>query len=122
MEKSKIKIEIFEGDPFGSSCCGPEPLASSPEAVKKLRQMLLIERNQIVEKLSKEFKDMIQVEREIISQKRTDYPDYVRKLMLEGKPLTYVFINGKAVANGKFPTYEEFITLLKPYLKNEATS
>ena len=121
MEKSKIKIEIFEGDPFGSACCGPGPLVSSPETVKKLRQML-IERNQIAEKLYKEFKDVIQVEREIISQKRTDYPEYVRKLMLEGKPLPYVFINGKAVANGKFPTYEEFITLLKPYLKNEATS
>ena len=121
MEKSKIKIEIFEGDPFGSSCCGPGPLVSSPEAVKKLHQML-IERNQIAEKLYKEFKDVIQVEREIISQKRTDYPKYVRKLMLEGKPLPYVFINGEAVANGKFPTYEEFITLLKPYLKNEATS
>jgi hypothetical protein len=118
VEKSKIEIEIYEGDPFGSSCCGPEPLASSPEAVKKLRQMLLIERNQIVEKLSKEFKDMIQVKREIISQKRTDYPDFVRKLEFDGKPLPFFFINGKAVVISKFPSYEEFMTLIKPHLEN----
>jgi hypothetical protein len=60
MEKTKIKLEIFEGDPFGSACCGPGPLSSS-DAVKKLRQML-IERSEIVEKLSKEFKDIVQVE------------------------------------------------------------
>jgi len=117
VEKSKIKIEIFEDDPFGSSCCGPGPRVSSPEAVKKLRQML-IERNQIAEKLYKDFKDVIRVEREIISQKRTDYPDYVRKLKFDGKPLPYVFINGEAVVIGKFPSYEEFVTLIKPYLEN----
>ena len=121
MEKSKTKLEIFEGDPFGSACCGPGPLLSSPNAVEKLR-LMLIERNQIAEKLSKEFKDTVQVEREIISQKRSDYPEYVRKLLFEGKPLPYIFINSEAVITGKFPTYKEFITLLKPHLKNEATS
>jgi len=120
MEKNKVKLEIFEGDPFGSTCCGPGPL-SSPDAVKKLQQML-IERNQIAEKLSKEFKNTVQVEREIISQKRSDYPEHVRKLLFDGKPLPYIFINCEAVITGKFPTYEEFATLLKPHLKNEATS
>jgi len=117
MEKSKIKLEIFEGDPFGGACCGPGPRASSLEAVERLRQMLT-ERGQIFEKLSKEFKDVVQVEREIISQKRWDYPEYVRRLMFDGKPLPYIFINGEAVAIGKFPTYEEFVTLLKPHLEN----
>jgi len=116
VEKSRVKIEIYEGDPFGSACCGPGPRISSLEAVEKLRQMLT-ERGQIVEKLSKEFRDSIQIEREIISSKRWDYPDYVRKLISDGKPLPYIFINGEAVAIGKFPTYEEFVTLLKPYLK-----
>lgn len=117
MEKSKVKIEIFEGDPFGSACCGPGPRISSLEAAEKLRQMLT-ERNQIVEKLSKEFKDAVQVEREIISQKRWDYPEYVRRLMSEGKSLPYIFLNGEAIAVGKFPTYEEFVTLLKPHLED----
>jgi len=120
MEKSKIKLEIFEGDPFGGACCGPGPRISSLEAVERLRQMLT-ERGQIVEKLSKEFKDVVQVEREIISQKRWDYPEYVRRLMFDGKPLPYIFINGEAVAIGKFPTYEEFVTLLKPHLSEKCT-
>ena len=120
MEANKVKLEIFEGDPFESACCGPGPL-SSPGAQKKLRQML-VERNQIAEKLIKEFNDEVQVEREIISQKRSDYPEYVRKLMFYRKPLPYIFINGEEAATGKFPTYEEFVTLLKPHLKNEATS
>ena len=117
MEKSRVKIEIYEGDPFGSACCGPGPRISSLEAVEKLRQMLT-ERGQIVEKLSKEFRDSIQIEREIISSKRWDYPEYVRRLTFDGKPLPYIFINGQAVAVGKFPTYEEFVTLLKPHLEN----
>jgi len=116
MEKAKIKIEIFEGDPFGSVCCGPGPRTNSLEAVEKQRQMLT-ERYQTVEKLSKEFKDVVHVEREIISHKRWDYPEYVRKLQSEGKPLPYIFVNGEAVAIGKFPTYEEFVTILKPHLK-----
>jgi len=117
MEKGKVKLEIYEGDPFGSACCGPGPRITSTEQVEKLRQMLT-ERNQTVEKLSKEFKDTVQVEREIISQKRWDYPEYVRKLMYDGKPLPYIFINGEAVAIGKFPSYEEFVALLKSHLAN----
>jgi len=117
MEKSKIRIEIYEGDPFGSACCGPGPRVRSLEAVEKLRQMLT-ERGQIVEKLSKEFKGVIQIERDIISQKRWDYPEYVRRLMFNGKPLPYIFLNGEAVSIGKFPSYEEFITLLKPHLED----
>lgn len=116
MEKSKVKLEIYEGDPFGSTCCGPGPRITSLEAAEKFRQMLT-ERNQTVEKLSKEFRD-IEVERETLSQKRhDDYPDYVRRLMFEGKPLPYIFINGEAVLIGKFPTYEEIVALLKPHLK-----
>jgi len=115
VQKAKIKIEIFEGDPFGSACCGPGPRISSLEAVEKLRQMLT-ERYQTVEKLSKEFRDVVEVNRDIISQKRWDYPEYVRRLMFDGRPLPYIFINGEAVAFGKFPTYEEFVTLLKQHL------
>lgn len=116
MERSKVKLEIYEGDPFGSACCGPGPRITSLEAAEKLRQMLT-ERNQTIEKLSKEFRDVVGIEREILSQKRYDYPDHVKKLLSEDKPLPYIFINGEAALTGKFPTYEEFVTLLKPHLK-----
>ena len=121
MQKDKIKVEIFEGDPFGGACCGPGPQVSSLEAVQKLRQMLT-ERNQIAEKLSTEFKDTVEVERDIVSPKRWDYPEYVRKLNRENKPLPYIFINGQAVVIGRFPSYEEFVTLLKPHLENTEPS
>lgn len=115
MEKSKIRLEIFEGDPFGSACCGPGPRVSSVEAAEKLRQMLL-ERNQAVERLTKEFKDTVEVHRDTISAKRWDYPEYALKLLSESKPLPYVFINGEATVVGRFPAYEEFVTLLRSRL------
>ena len=116
MEKGKIRLEIYEGDPFGSMCCGPGPQITSLEAAEKLRQML-IERNRTVEKLSMEFRDVVKVEREVISQKRHDYPDYVTKMILEDKPLPYIFINGETAVIGRFPSYEEFVTLLEKRLE-----
>ena len=110
MEKGKLKIEIYVGDPFGGACCGPR--ITSSQAVERVRKMLS-ERSEIVERLRNEFKDKVDVEREIISSKRWDYPEYVRKLMVNNKPLPYVFLNGEAVAIGKFPSYEEFVALLK---------
>jgi len=115
MEKRKIKLEIYEGDPFGSTCCGPGPQITSLEAAEKFRQMLT-QRNETVEKLSKEFREVVEIERTIVTPKRWDYPDYVRKLDHEDKPLPYIFINGEAVLTGKFPTYEEFVALLKSRL------
>jgi len=117
LERKKVKLEIYEGDPFGSGCCGPGPRISSLEAAQKLRQMLT-ERNRIMEKLSAEFKDTVEIERDVMSQKRLDYPEYVRKLNQEGKPLPYIFINGEAVVVGRFPSYEEFVTLLKKRLES----
>jgi glutaredoxin len=118
MEKSKIRIEIYEGDPFGSTCCGPGPRVTSLAAVEKLRRMLE-ERSEIVKKLSEEYKDSVTIKRDTINQKRWDYPEYVMKLMLDSKPVPYIFINGKHVIVGKFPSYEEFTTLLKARLRNE---
>lgn len=115
MKKNKVKLEIYEGDPFGSTCCGPGPRITSLEAAEKFRQMLT-ERNQTVERLSKEFRDVVEIEREILSKKRWDYPEYVRRLMSDDKPLPYIFIGGEPLVMGKFPTYEEFLTLLTPHL------
>jgi hypothetical protein len=118
MEKSKIRIEIYEDDPFGSTCCGPGPRVAPLAAVEKLRRMLE-ERSEIVKKLSEEYKDEVTIKRDTINQKRCDYPEYVMKLMLDSKPTPYIFIDGEPVIVGKFPSYEEFTTLLKASLRNE---
>jgi hypothetical protein len=118
MEKSKIRIEIYEGDPFGSTCCGPGTRVTSLAAVEKLRRMLE-ERSEIVKKLSQEYKDNVTIKRDTINQRRWDYPEYVMKLMLDSKPVPYIFIDGEPVIVGKFPSYEEFTTLLKAHLRDE---
>jgi hypothetical protein len=118
MEKVKAKLEIYEDDPFGSTCCGPGPRVTSLGTVEKLRRMLE-ERSEIVKKLSEDYKDSVTIKRDTINQKRWDYPEYVMKLMLDSKPLPYIFIDEEPVMVGKFPSYEEFTTLLKARLRNE---
>ena len=118
MEKVKIRLEIYEDDPFGSTCCGPGPRVTSLAAVEKLRRMLE-ERSEIAEKLSEEYKDSVTIGRDFINQKRLDYSAYVMKLVLDSKPTPYIFVDGKPVIVGKFLSYEEFTTLLKASLRNE---
>jgi hypothetical protein len=118
MEKVKLRLEIYEDDPFGSTCCGPGPRVASVAAVEKLRRMLE-ERSEIVKKLSEEHKNDVTIRRDTINQKRRDYPEYVMKLMLDSKPTPYIFIDGELVIVGEFPSYEEFTTLLKASLANE---
>jgi hypothetical protein len=118
MEKVKVKLEIYEDDPFGGTCCGPGPRVTSIEAVEKLRKMLE-ERSGIVKKLSEEYKDSVTIKRDALNQKRWNYPEYVMRLMLDSKPTPYIFIDGEPVIVGKFPSYEEFTTLLAASLRNE---
>jgi hypothetical protein len=118
MEKVKLRLEIYEDDPFGSTCCGPGPRVTSLAAVEKLRRMLE-ERSEIAKKLSEEYKDDVTIRRDTINQKRCDYPEYVMKLTLDSKPTPYIFIDGEPVIVGKFPSYEEFTTLLKAHLRDE---
>ncbi len=118
MEKVRIKLEIYEDDPFGSTCCGPGPRVTSLAAVEKLRKMLE-ERSEIVKKLSEEYKDSVTISRDFISQKRGDYPEYVMKLVLDSKPTPYIFVDREPAIIGKFPPYEEFTALLKAHLKSE---
>jgi len=117
MEKVKLRLEIYEDDPFGSTCCGPGPRVTPLAAVEKLRKMLE-ERSEIVKKLSEEYKDSVTIKRDTLNQKRGDYPECVMKLMLDNKPTPYVFVDGELVIVGKFPSYEEFTTLLKASLRN----
>ena len=118
IEKVKVRLEIYEDDPFGSTCCGTGPRVTSLEAVEKLRRMLE-ERGEIAKKLSEEYKDSVTIKRDTINQKRWDYPEYVMKLMIDSKPTPYIFIDGEPVVVGKFPSYEEFTTLLKAHLRDE---
>jgi len=118
MEKVKARLEIYEDDPFGSTCCGPGPRVTSLAAAEKLRKMLE-ERSEIAEKLSAEYKDSVTIKRDTLNQKRWDYPEYVIKLMSDSKPTPYIFIDGEPVIVGKFPSYEEFTTLLKAHLRDE---
>jgi hypothetical protein len=117
VEKVKIRLEIYEDDPFGSTCCGPGPRITSLEAAQKLRRMLG-ERSEIVKKLSEDYRDSVTVKRDTINQKRSDYPEYVMKLMLDSKPTPYIFVDGEPVIVGKFPSHVEFTTLLKTHLRN----
>jgi len=118
MEKVKVRLEIYEDDPFGGTCCGSGPRVTSTAAVEKLRRMLE-ERSEIMNKLSGEYKDSVTIKRDTLNQKRWDYPEYVMKLVLDSKPAPYVFINGEPIIVGKFPSYEECVTLLKARLRNE---
>ncbi len=118
MEKVKVRLEIYEDDPFGSTCCGPGPRVTSLAAVENLRKMMQ-ERSEIVKKLSEEHKNTVTITRDFINQKRSDYPDYVMKLILDSKQTPYVFIDGEPVVIGKFPSYEEFAALLEAHLRNE---
>ncbi len=118
MEKAKIKLEIYEDDPFGSTCCGPGPRVTSLSTVERVRKMLE-ERSEIIKQLSEEYKDDVTIRRDTINRKRHDYPAYVTKLALDSKPTPYIFIDGEPVIIGRFPPYEEFTALLKAHLKSE---
>lgn len=108
----KIKLEIYQGDPFSGACCGPG--SRSPDALEKLRKMLT-DRSRILKKLQSEFEDVINIKNEIVSPKRWDYPEHVRRLMAENQPLPYVFLNESAVFTGGFPSYDEFCSLIRSF-------
>ena len=112
MDTPKLKLEIYQGDPFSGACCGPG--TGSPESLEKLRKMLN-ERSQILKKLQNEFEDKVYFKSEIVSPKRWDYPEHVRRLMAENKPLPYIFINEQTAATGSFPSYNEFVMLIKSF-------
>lgn len=112
MDTPKLKLEIYQGDPFGCACCGPG--ATSPDALGKLRKMLT-ERSQVLKKIQKTFENEIDFKIEIISPKRWNYPGHVRRLMAENQPFPYIFIDDSAVIIGRFPSYTELETIIKSY-------
>jgi len=116
MEKNKVKIEIYEGDPF-KGCCGPG--ISSVATVESLRKMLM-ERNETVKTLREEFKEKVEIEREIVSsRKRYDmYPPHVCKLLMAGTRVPFIVINGQLVLEGAFPSLNEFRQFISEHIKS----
>ncbi len=116
MSKGKTKVEIYEGDPF-SGCCGPS--MASPSSAENLRAML-VERNKTVKALKEEFKEQIEVEREIVSsRKKFDaYPQHILKLLRAETKMPFIVINGQLVSEGVFPSYEDFRQLVVEHIKD----
>ncbi|MEM4727368.1 MAG: hypothetical protein QXD04_03855 [Candidatus Bathyarchaeia archaeon] len=112
--RERVRVEIYEGDPF-AGCCGPG--IASKKDVDKLRN-ILIERNHIIKTLKEEFKDRIEIERDIISAKRRleTYPKHIYKLLTAGTKVPFIVINGKLSIEGKFPTLEEFKCLINEHI------
>ena len=117
--KGQIKVEIWEGDPFGNVCCKPNIEVSGDNPAEQIRNML-ISRSNIIKMLEKELGNFIDIERNIVKLNRFDLPEHVRQAIIEEgyDSLPFIFINDKKILSGKFPSYDEFRSLLKPYLES----
>lgn len=115
MSREKIKVEIYEGDPF-TGCCGPGLF--SADAAERLRRMLM-ERNVTIKTLKEEFKGQVEIERDIVSNRRRNdtYPSHIRNLLVEGVNVPFIIIDGKLVCEGVFPTLEDFRKLISEHIK-----
>ncbi len=106
---NKVKVEIYEGDPF-SGCC--RPVRVSPQAARNVDRML--ERNEIVKRINEEFKEKIEITREIVSQRRplSSYPAHVRELLAPGVKMPFIFVDEQLAIENAFPSFEEFKLIL----------
>jgi len=117
VEKAKVKIEIYEGDPF-KGCCGPG--ISSVATVEGLRKMLM-EGNETVKTLREEFKEeKVEIMREIVSSRRRYdmYSPHVCKLLMAGTRVPFIVINGQLVLEGVFPSLNDFRQLISEHIKS----
>jgi hypothetical protein len=105
----KVQIEIFEGDPFTCSCAAPRPV--SEEEADAFRKEL-IRRSRIIKEVQRNFSDVAEIRRDVVTSRRPSYPTYVRKAIAEGRPLPYLFANGELVSCGRFPEREELVALI----------
>jgi len=119
---NRVKLEIYEGDPFEGSCCTPTRVTE--QSVESLRRML-VERNTTVRRLQEEFRGLVEVRRDIVTSRRglMSYPEHVRNaLSQKGRDsLPYIFVEEKLVTAGNFPSYEEFLALLNLYTEKSKT-
>lgn len=107
--KKKL-LEIYEGDPFEASCCGPGK--NDPTAASQIRTML-IERKAIVDQILHEFGDRIRIERQFINPKVTNYPDYIDRILFMNAKLPLFILNKELIHSGQFPTIDELRELIR---------
>jgi hypothetical protein len=113
---SRVKVEIYEGDPFSDGCCGPG--IGSVQAAMKLRKMLS-EREDIVTRLRGEFKENLEITREIVSARKSldNYPTYAKEFISAGASLPFILVNETLAVKGRFPSFEELRQLITEHLK-----
>jgi hypothetical protein len=114
VQKGKVRVEIWEGDPF-TGCCGLGLF--SADAAERLRKTIM-ERNATVKALKEEFKEQIDIERDIVSNRRRydTYPPYVSKLLLAGVRVPFIVIDGQLALEGVFPSLEDFRKLISEHV------
>jgi len=105
-----MKVEIWDSDPTSGCCCGPGMM--SQQSIQKIMDSIN-EKNTIVKTLRDEFKD-VKFEVDTVSPRRpmSSYPPYVSELLSDGARAPTVFIDGTVVAENRFPSYEEFKSIL----------
>ena len=110
--KEMIFVEVWEADPFGSSCCGiGSRILSKSEAEQFVKSIREIE--SFFKQVDDDYKDSIKLKRELVTSKKFDYPSYVLELKNVGFPLPYFFLDGKPAFIGRIPKYEEFASKLE---------
>jgi hypothetical protein len=116
MPKDRLRVEIYEGDPF-TGCCGPG--MTSRAAVERTRKML-VERNETVKALKEEFKEQVEIEREILSSRRRaeSYPRHVWNHLGGRTRVPFIMMNGQLVLEGAFPSLEDFRGLIEEHIRN----
>jgi hypothetical protein len=106
---AKYILEIYEGDPFEASCCGPGK--NDPNAARQIRTMLM-ERKAIVDQILGEFGDRIRIERQFINPKVTNYPEYVDRILFMNEKLPFFIFNKVLIHSGRFLTFKELQELI----------
>jgi len=114
--QEKVKVEIYEGDPF-TGCCGPG--IASKDTIEKTRKMLM-ERNETVKALREEFKGQIEIEREIVTSRKgyDTYPPHVQKFLSARTQVPFILIDRQLVSEGAFPPLEELRRIIEEYIKS----
>jgi hypothetical protein len=107
-----LEVEVWEADPFGSSCCDLGARRMTAGEVERFIAEVK-ESDRLVKQIVEEYEDSIKLKRELVTSRKYDYPDHVLDLRNMGVPLPYVFVDGAPVYTGRFPTYEEFAGALE---------
>lgn len=79
---------------------------------------MLMERNSTVKALKEEFKEQIDIERDIVGNRRRygTYPPHVSKLLLAGVRVPFIVINCQLALEGVFPSLEDFRELISEHV------